>query len=131
MRGIDTNVLVRYLTQDDSAQASRVDRLFRTARVKGEPLHVDTIVLCEVVWVLRELYRYGKPDVVAALTKILDVIQFSIDDRDLMREAIGAYAAGRGDFADYVVGLRNKRAGCSETATFDRALDRSVLFAVL
>jgi len=131
MTGLDTNVLVRYLTQDDPTQARKANSLIDGAAGKGEPLHLDVVVLCELVWVLRGAYRLGKQTVGDALERILDAAQFSVEDRDLVREALEAYRVGQGDFADYVVGLRNRQAGCSATAAFDRALKRSPLFAIL
>jgi len=131
MTGLDTNVLVRYLAQDDPAQARKANSLIDGAVGKGEPVHLDVVVLCELVWVLRGAYRFGKQTVGDALERILDAAQFSVEDRDLVREALEAYRAGQGDFADYVLGLRNRQAGCSATATFDRALNRNPLFAIL
>jgi predicted nucleic-acid-binding protein len=131
MTGLDTNVLVRYLTQDDLAQARKANAVIDGAVSSGERLHLDLVVLCELVWVLRGAYEFGKLTVIEALAKILDAAQFSVEDRDLLREALEAYRIGQGDFADYVLGLRNRNAGCSSTATFDRALKRNVLFTVL
>jgi len=88
------------------------------------------VVVCEVVWVLRGAYDFNKETVAGAIEKILDAAQFSIEDRDLLREALEAYRTGQG-FADYVLGLRNRKAGGSATATFDRALRKSELFMLL
>ncbi len=118
MTGLDTNVLVRYLTQDDLAQARKANSLIDAAVGKGETLHLDVVVLCELVWVLRGAYGFGKQTVTDAVGKILDAAQFSVEDRDLLREALDAYRAGQGDFADHVLGLRNGKAGCSSTVTF-------------
>jgi len=131
MTGLDTNVLVRYLAQDDLAQARKANSLIDAAVGKGERLHLDVVVLCELVWVLRGAYRFGKQTVTDAVGKILDAAQFSVEDRDLLREALDAYRAGQGDFADHVLALRNRKAGCSSTVTFDRALKRNGLFTVL
>jgi predicted nucleic-acid-binding protein len=125
VRGLDTNLLVRYLTQDDARQARSVDALFRSALAQKERLHIDAIVLCEIVWVLREAYKHDRQEVAQALEKILEVALFSIEDRDLIRQALEAYRSGRGDFADHLIGLRNRKAGCTDTATFDRALKDS------
>jgi len=131
MTGLDTNVLVRYLTQDDPAQVRKANALIDGAVREGERLHLDVVVLCEVVWVLRGAYEIKKEGVADALDKILDAAQFHIEDRDLLREAVGAFRGGQGDFSDYVLGLRNRRAGCDATATFDKALRKSELFTQL
>ena len=131
MIGIDTNVLVRYLTQDDAAQARRVDAFVSEMREGGEQVHIDDIVLCELVWVLRGAYRLSKPTVASALDKIVSTVLFSFDDRDLLRGALDEYREGAGDFADYVIGRRNTRAGCQQTVTFDRSLGDSPSFSLL
>jgi predicted nucleic-acid-binding protein len=131
MIGLDTNVLVRYLTQDEPTQARKANALIDSAAGQGERLHVDVVVLCEVVWVLRGAYEFSKESVVDAISRILEAAQFSVEDRDLLRLALEAYRTGQGDLADYVLGQRNRRAGCDATMTFDRALRKSELFQLL
>ena len=131
MIGTDTNVLVRYLTQDDRAQARKVDAFFATAIEDGSRIHVDDIVLCEMVWVLRAAYRLGKPTIAEALDKVMSTAIFSFDDRELLRAALSDYLEGPGDFSDYVIGRRNTRAGCEHTVTFDRPLNRQGSFVLL
>jgi predicted nucleic-acid-binding protein len=86
--GVDTNVLVRYLTQDDPAQARKVDTFVATAIESGDRLHVDDIVLCELVWVLRAAYRFGKPVIAAALDKVM-----STGDLRVRRPGTAAFCA--------------------------------------
>ena len=131
MKGVDTNVLVRYLTQDDPAQSRRANAIIDGAVAGGERIHVDTVVLCELVWVLRSAYGLPRATVADALTGLLETSQLSVDERDRLREAASRYAVGGGDFADYVLGLRNRSAGCDTTLTFDRAHRKSDLFTVL
>ena len=131
MIGLDTNVLVRYLTPDDPSQAKQANALIAAAEAKREKLHLDVVVLCEVVWVLRGAYDSDKETVCEVLEKILAAAQFSIDDRDRVREALAQYRTEGGDFADYILGSRNRAAGCNVTATFDRALKGSSLFHLL
>ena len=126
MIGVDTNILVRYLTQDDAIQARKVDSFLDAAIENGSLLRVDDIVLCEVVWVLRAAYRLGKPAIADALDRLMGTTIFSFEDRELLRGALADYLEGAGDFSDYVIGRRNAGAGCDHTVTFDRQLaDRS------
>ena len=74
----------------------------------SEPLHIDGIVLCETAWVLRTAYGLARGDVADALERILDTRQFAIEDRDSARQALDAFAEGRGDFADYLIGVARK-----------------------
>lgn len=131
MIGIDTNVLVRYLTQDDAIQVRKVDAFLDAAVEDGSRLRVDEIVLCEAVWVLRAAYRLGKPAIAEALDRVISTGIFTFDDRELLRGALADYLDGPGDFADYVIGRRNVRAGCEHTVTFDRQLSGGSSFVLL
>ena len=131
MKGLDTIVLVRFLTRDDPAQFDRVRRALESMESAGEPARVDGIVLCELAWVLASGYGLERAAIADALTGLLDAAAFEVDDRDLAREAVNRYRAGDGDFSDHLIGLRNQRAGCDRTLTFDRKLHRSPAFAPL
>ena len=131
MMGLDTNVLVRYLTQDDVAQGRRAGALVADTVAKGDRCFVAGVVLCELVWVLRGAYGFDKATVVGVLERILATAQFTIEERDLVRRALGDYREGKGDFADYLIGHHGQEAGCRATATFDRRLKGSALFRVL
>jgi predicted nucleic-acid-binding protein len=70
MIGLDTNVLVRYLVGDDAQQVKAVDKLVAEARKQDEPFYVDTIVLCETVWVLKSSYGFSRQQIHEALEQI-------------------------------------------------------------
>lgn len=128
MIGLDTNVLVRYLVRDDEAQVSKVERWLQEAEAEHELLHVDVVVLCELVWVLSSVYRFGREEIATALSHLLEAAQVSISDRHLVRRALERYRQERGDFSDYLIGERNLASGCRTTKTFDRALSGSDAF---
>ncbi|HEX7681092.1 MAG TPA: type II toxin-antitoxin system VapC family toxin [Thermoanaerobaculia bacterium] len=131
MIGVDTNVLVRYLTQDDMIQARIVDTFLDAAIENGSQLRVDDIVLCEVVWVLRAAYRLGKSAIAEALDRVMNTAIFSFDDREILRGTLADYLEGEGDFSVYLIGRRNARAGCDHTVTFDRQLTGRSSFVLL
>lgn len=131
MIGVDTNILVRYLTQDDPTQARRVDAVLAEAFDENDNVYVDHVVLCELVWVLDTRYHYEKSEVISALDDLFDTVLFEFEDRSLLRGALDAYRNGSADFSDYVIGLRNARAGCDHTVTFDRALKAHPSFTLL
>lgn len=130
MIGLDTNVIVRYLVQDDPEQVEKVDRWFREAEERGETCRLDVIVLCEMVWVLDSVYGRGRTEIASALETLLDTRTISIADRERVHRAVEQYRNGRGDFSDYLIGERNHAAGCRTTRTFDRALTDSDFFTV-
>lgn len=131
MRGLDTNVLVRYLTRDDPAQFRRAEAAVAELVAAGEPARLDEIVLCELTWVLQSGYGLARAAVADSLDALLETAQFVIEDRDTVRAAVEHFRAGPGDFSDYLLGLRNRNAGCADTATFDRKLRAAEGFRLL
>ena len=132
MKGLDTNVLVRFVTADDPEQAEAARRAVEGAEGRGERLFLSGIVLCELVWVLRGgAYGYGKSDIDRALAGFLDSPVFEIQQRDLVRRALARYRDGRGDFADHLLGLIHQDAGCDETWTFDSRLKTEAGFSIV
>jgi predicted nucleic-acid-binding protein len=122
MIAVDTNVLVRYLVEDDAEQTRRAESLFRRALAAGEAIFVSEIVLCELVWVLKTAYRLRREEIVDMLATFVRAKQLELSDKDLIHRALGAFRTGRGDFADYVIRERARAAGCAIIATFDKQL---------
>jgi predicted nucleic-acid-binding protein len=131
MIGLDTNVLVRYLVKDDKKQAERAARFILNAAAEGESCFINTIVLCELVWVLESAYDYQRKEIAAVLEKILLTKQVEVESHDIVRQAVHEYRQGNGDFADYLIGRINYAQDCEHTVTFDRALKGSPAFVML
>ena len=131
MIGLDTNVLVRYLTEDDPAESRRASDLISTVTARGGKCFVSAVVLCELAWVLRGAYEVSKADLLITLEQILATSQFVVGDKDVVRRAVEAFQHGRADFADYVIGALHAQAGCGKTATFDRRLRQAHGFQIL
>jgi predicted nucleic-acid-binding protein len=129
--GLDTNVLVRFLTEDDPVQSHRAAAWIATRATRGERCYVSAVVLCETVWVLAAAYDVSKTDLIVTLDRLLDTRQFVVGNKDVVRRAVEAYRIGRADFADYVIGELHREAGCGTTVTFDRRLRRDRRFQIL
>ena len=122
MKALDTNVLVRYLVQDEPDQSLRAARFIEHATSGGERLLIDVIVLCELAWVLESAYRYPKANLAEALEAILLTAQFEVEAKDNAWQALADYRHSRADFADCLIGRLNQSHGCDVTATFDTSL---------
>jgi predicted nucleic-acid-binding protein len=123
MLGIDTNVLVRYLTRDDKSQYEKARRLIDRELAKGEPVLVSLLVLLETEWVLRSRYELAKADIVTAFSALLDTADLAFEDEPSVENAVYSWKDSAADFADCLIEARNRRLGCRATATFDgRAL---------
>jgi predicted nucleic-acid-binding protein len=119
MPGVDTNVLVRYLTRDDQPQYEKARRLIDRRVSKGEPILVSLLVLLETEWVLRSRYELVKSDIVAAFSALLDTADLTFEDEPSVELAVYSWKDSAADFADCLIGARNRRLGCRATATFD------------
>jgi predicted nucleic-acid-binding protein len=130
MTGIDTNVLVRYLVQDDPEQARKATRFITNECSSEAPGLINRIVLCELVWVLETAYGYARENVAFALEKILRTAQFKIEDHQEAWSSFREYQDGA-DFADSFIAAVNRRLGCEQTVTFDHKASRRSGFASL
>jgi len=129
LRGVDTNVLVRFLVGDDPDQASRAVSLFARATAEGERLFVPQIVVCELVWVLGYAYKKDRSEIAAGLASLLRARQLTFEEVDQIRTALERFAAGDGDLADWLIWERSRAAGAERVVTFDGRLLRSPEFA--
>lgn len=131
MIGLDTNILVRYLVQDDPVQATKASRLIEDAAARGEACFLSCVVLCETAWVLTSAYDCDRKTVGHVMEKIVSVKSFEIENRDVVLKAIAACAKNRRDFPDLLIGALSEANGCSTTLTFDKRLGRAPGFRVL
>jgi predicted nucleic-acid-binding protein len=119
MIGLDTNVLVRYITQDDPVQSPKASILIESFS-ETEPGFVSLISIVELVWVLQGAYPAQRADIISVLEKLLRVKTLHVEHMGLVMHALQAYASGNADFADCLIERSSHHAGCSRTMTFDR-----------
>ena len=131
MIGIDTNVLVRYITQDDESQAIAATEFIENCCSAGSTIFINHIVICELVWVLKKCYKLSKPKTISTIEYILKIVQFSIENPQIIWQALSDYKKGTADFADYVVSRTNRFHSCDETVTFDKKAGKSKGFRLL
>jgi predicted nucleic-acid-binding protein len=129
--GIDTNVLARYLVEDDLEQTERARAFLDTACTEETPGFISTPVLCEIVWLLARGYRYDERLVAQTVRRVLSARNLVVQDASVAWEALAHFEAGSADFADYLIALNNRAAGCAYTVTFDRRAARELLFKLL
>ena len=131
MIGLDTNVLVRYLTQDDPAQFARAAAFIDAASEREEQFLINAPVLCELVWVLATVYDYSREEIAQALEQIFTTAQFEIERLDEARQALGDFRSSKADFSDALIGRINRSLGAKHTVTFDRDLKAVETFRLL
>jgi len=131
MIGLDTNVLVRYLTQDDPVQSAQANAFVEHQLSSAEPGIIGHVVLCEVGWVLSWAYGYTREQVADALGALLTCREFQVESPDLAILAVQDYRQGTADFSDYLLGRAHQRLGARYTATFDRKAAQAPQFTLL
>lgn len=119
MIGLDTNVLVRFLVQDDPEQAAAATALI-SGLTQSDPGFVCREVLVELVWVLERAYALPRTDIALALDGLLEAQELVIETADRVAVAVDRYRKGGAGFADQMVALAGQGAGCSVTVSFDR-----------
>jgi len=131
MIAIDTNLLVRHLTNDEPTQAAKVAHLLAAAAADAELILLTDIVLCETSWVLTRFYGVKRADLLAALAAVLADPQFAFQHRPEVEAALRAFRAGRGHFADHLIAALARSAGCRTTYTFEKGLSAAAGFTQL
>lgn len=134
MIGLDTNVLVRYLAQDEPRQAARATRLIEEELSVTEPGFISLVVLVEVYWVLKRLYSASAEELLATVEDLLNTPRFYLDRRDVVAATVQFIKAGKGakaGFADALIAQLAAAQGCSRTVSFDKAAVRSAVMALL
>lgn len=132
MIGLDTNVLVRFIVQDDPKQSRAASRLVETKCTADEPGWISQIVLCELVWVLVRGYGYNRDTIASIISRLLTVQELRVENAECAWRALIQYEQGRADFADCLIGEVNRMNGVEVTYTFDqRAADGDLFRLVL
>jgi predicted nucleic-acid-binding protein len=119
MLGIDTNVLVRFLVRDDEAQFENARKLIKREVAAGRGVLVNQLVLLETEWVLRSRYSLAKNLIIQAISGLLNASDVRFEDEPAVEEALFIWKDSAADFADCLIGAKNRRLGCRATATFD------------
>jgi predicted nucleic-acid-binding protein len=119
MLGIDTNVLVRFLVRDDDAQFEKARKLIKREVAAGRRVFINQLVLMETEWVLRSRYVVPKNQIIEAISRVLNATDVQFEDESAIEEALFIWKDSTADFADCLIGAKNRRLGCRATATFD------------
>lgn len=119
MLGIDTNVLVRFLVRDDDAHFEKARKLIKREVAAGRRVFVNQLVLMETEWVLRSRYVVPKNQIIEAISGLLNATDVQFEDEPAIEEALFIWKDSTADFADCLIGAKNRRMGCRVTVTFD------------
>ena len=120
MIGLDTNVVIRYLVQDDKKQSAAATRFIEKSLTTDVPGYINHITLCEIVWVLQRCYGVTKQQLRDIIEGLLTTKQLIVENVEVAWKALRAYDANSADFCDALIGQANVQSGCEHTVTFDK-----------
>lgn len=121
MAALDTNVLLRFLLQDDASQSAIATRLIRQALDAGETLYVPVSVALELEWVLRSRFELDKAAVAQTFGRLLQTVELRFEATGVLEWALAEYEGSAADFSDCVHTALALRAGERPLWTFDKA----------
>jgi len=130
MIGLDTNILVRYLTQDDRVQSAKATQLIERRLSEQNPGFVSLVAMVETAWVLERSYGLAEKEIAAAIERLLQADVLVVESEQEVFTAMIALKQGHGSFADALIGALGVKAGCSRTLTFDQKALRLPGFAL-
>lgn len=127
MIALDSNVLIRYIVQDNKTQA-RQAAIVIEALTPDSPAFISCIVLCEVHWVLKTTYKIPKQDRLHALQNVLSIAVFEIENLEVCLRALKLYKTGQADFSDYLILQIVQQQGYETVITFDKKAQKCLGF---
>lgn len=125
MIGIDTNILVRFVVKDDPTQTPAAVRMIHGLSPE-EPGWISLLVLSELTWTLRRVYKLDRTAIAGVLERLLVSKDTVLEQRDVVRQALLVYQSSKADFADCVIAVTANLAGCSRMVTFDEVAARDL-----
>lgn len=131
MIAVDTNVLARFLVEDDPDQLQRAKAFFQKAIQAKDACSVSDVVLCELVWVLERTYKFKRSEIHDVLRRLLRAQHLTFSFSDRISHVLEAYQSGRGGFADYMIREYARELGCEAVATFDGELLKETGFLAI
>ena len=128
MKGLDTNVIVRYLVQDDPKQAAQAAAFIVQYCTSKNPGFIGHITLCELAWVLESCYDQSRDEIAVVIEHLLQVEQLEVMQPHIVWQALSDYKQSNADFSDHLLARANEAQGCDVTVTFDKKAGNQAAF---
>jgi predicted nucleic-acid-binding protein len=130
MIGLDTNVLVRYMMQDDSRQSPLATRLIESLSAQSQGF-VPLVAVVELVWVLSSAYELGRDQLVEALEGLLRTKELVVEHAEIVWKAVRSFQSANADFADCLIACSAEARGCDRIMSFDRGAVKSGVMTLI
>lgn len=131
MKSLDTNIIIRFLVNDDIKQGEKVKTLFMKAEENNDVFFITTPVVLEVLYVLDSVYEYSRKEILNALESLLMMSLLIFDNADAIQKFITSAGKNKIELEDLLIGILARESGCKTTITFDKKASKSELFELL
>lgn len=131
MKALDTNILVRFLIQDDKQQAQTVETLLNQAENNKQSFYVTLLVVLELIWVMEAVYEVTREDILLSINELLSMPVLNFEKQKVVRQFISVAQTSRFDLSDLLIALSALQEGCDTTYTFDKKAAKFKFFEKL
>ncbi len=131
MQGIDTNILVRFLVDDDKLQSKKVYKLLKKTESNNSELFVPLLVILELIWVLESAYEISRADIVESISDLLLMPILKFEHQSALQQFTHSAQKNRYDLSDLIIAYSAKEQGCENVITFDKKVSNSNLFELI
>ena len=131
MKAIDTNVLVRFLVNDDPAQADVVRKRFQQAEQQREAFFIPLLVVLETIWVLDSAYGISRQEAIEVLSELLMLPILEFENRTALQGVLSCAPNNPFDLADLLIAEVARLADCQSVLTFDKKAAKGAMFELI
>lgn len=131
MKGVDTNILIRFLVGDDEAQATKVYKIFKQTESEQKVLYVTLLVVLEMIWVLESVYEISRAKILESIGDLLLMPILKFEKIEAVQQFLLNARGNRQDLSDLLIAHSAKESGCRTLLTFDKKASKSSLFEIV
>ena len=131
MKGIDTNILIRFLVGDDEVQAKKVYTIFKKAELNKTELFVPLLVMVEFIWVLESIYEITRTDILDAINELLLMPILNFEHQSALQQFSISGRGSKYDLSDLLIAHSASEQGCESVITFDKKASKFDLFELV
>jgi len=128
MKGIDTNILIRFLIGDDELQAKKVYKIFKKIEFEKNELFVPLLVILELIWVLESVYEISRTDIIESISELMLMPILKFEHQSALQQFTHAAQGNKYDLSDLLISHSAKSQGCESVITFDKKASMFTLF---
>ena len=128
MKGVDTNILVRFLTSDDEIQTQKVYKIFKDTEIEKKQLFVSLLVVLELIWVLKSAYNISRNEVLESINDLISMPILKFESFSTLQQFIHVAKGSSYDLSDVLIAYSAKFQGCESILTFDKKASKLPIF---